>query len=130
MVVDTSAVMAVLNKEPARGAILEALAGAETRIMSTATALECVIVVEGRFGPGAAGQVDVLFPQVGIELVPVDAGQYYAAAEAWRKYGKGRHPAALNYGDCFSYALAKLSGEPILCIGNDFVRTDVTVVPL
>ncbi len=128
MVVDTSALMAIVLGEPERRRFLEAMEAAEVRLLSVGTRVETGIVVEGRHGAEGARELERFLAQARIELVPVDAAQGYAALEGFRLYGKGRHRAALNLGDCFSYALAITRGEPLLCKGDDFVHTDVALV--
>ena len=93
--------------------------------MSLATVLETSIVWEGRGGPTAGHDLDSFLEEVGIEMVPVTAEQVATARHAWRRFGKGNHPAALNFGDCFAYALAAVSGEPLLFKGEDFALTDI-----
>lgn len=93
--------------------------------MSVASLLETTMVVEGRVGSSGSFDLDALLATYEIELIPVDAEQAEAARVAWRRYGKGNHPARLNFGDCFSYALAKTTGEPLLFKGNDFSQTDI-----
>lgn len=129
MVIDTSALVAVLQDEPERRRITEALDAAETRLMSTASFVECSIILEARHGEAGRDAVDLFIAEAGIELVPVDAEQARVARRAFSQFGKGRHPAALNFGDCFSYALAKTTGRPLLYKGADFARTDLTAVP-
>ena len=128
MVVDTSALTAILRKEPERQAFLEALTTAPVRLVSSVTSLEAHMVLEGRYGPEASADLELLVYTAAIEVVPFDARQSEIAKIAWRKYGKGRHPADLNLGDCCVYGLAKAQGEPVLCKGNDFPRTDIPVV--
>lgn len=125
MVVDTSAVLAILQDEPERRSFNEALESADARLMSVATFVETSILVESRYGAEGLRDLDRLVERAGIELVPVDADQARAAREAWSRFGKGRHAAALNFGDCFSYALARVLGEPLLYKGGDFSQTDV-----
>ena len=125
MIIDTSALVAILLDEPERRAFTEAIEAAETRRLSVATLLETSIVIESRFGPEGARDLDHLVEAAGIELVPVDAEQLAITRRAFGRYGKGRHPAGLNYGDCFAYALAKTLTEPLLFKGDDFRRTDV-----
>jgi len=129
MVIDTSAVLAVLQNEPERRAFNEAIEAAERRAMSTATFVETSIVIEARYGADGLRDLDLFIAKAGIDLVPVDVEQANAARRAFSEYGRGRHPAGLNYGDCFSYALAKVLGAPLLFKGDDFVRTDVAPVP-
>ena len=125
MIVDSSALLAVLFREPDAGRYEWALGAAPACRMSLANVLESSIVWEGRGGPAAAHELDVFIEQVGIETVEVTADQVAAARHAWRRFGKGNHPAALNFGDCFAYALAAVSGEPLLFKGEDFALTDI-----
>lgn len=125
MVIDTSALLAILQDEPERHAFNEILESSDTRSMSTASFVEVSIVIESRFGREGIRDLDLFVSKAGIELVPLDEDQAILAREAFRHYGKGRHPAALNLGDCFSYALAKSRAEPLLFKGNDFSQTDL-----
>ena len=127
MVIDTSAFAAIFFAEPERKAFLDAIAAAGSRLVSAASMLETGIVLEGRQGAAAGREFDLFAVRANLQIVAVDAEQADLARSAWRKYGKGRHPAALNFGDCFSYALAKLSGEPLLAKGSDFSLTDIAV---
>jgi ribonuclease VapC len=99
-------------------------------LLSAAHLLEASIVIEGRKGDAGAVDLDLMLYRSAIEIVPVDREQAELARAAWRRFGKGRHPAALNCGDCFAYALAKQSGLPLLFVCNDFSRTDIATVPL
>jgi ribonuclease VapC len=125
MVIDTSALVAILQKEPERRAFIEAIEGADTRRMSVATFLEISIVIESRHGVAGLRDLDHFITRAAIELVAVDAEQGRIARSAFSRFGKGRHRAALNYGDCFSYALAMTVGDTLLWKGDDFVHTDV-----
>src|SRR5208283_2188705 len=125
MVIDTSALLAIFLGEPERREFMTTLTQAETRRISIANALETGIVLEARRGEAAGREFDLFLRQAKVELVPVDTEQVEIARLAWRKYGKGRHPAGLNFGDCFAYALAKTLDEPLLAKGNDFVQTDI-----
>ena len=125
MVIDTSAFLAVFLGEPERWRFLDAITQAETRCISAANTLETGIVLEARRGEAAGREFDLFLHQANVDVVSVDAEQVEIARLAWRKYGKGRHPAALNFGDCFAYALAKTLGEPLLAKGSDFARTDI-----
>lgn len=125
MVIDTSALLAIFLGEPDRGRFLEAITQAETRRISAANALETGMVLEARRGEAAGREFDLFLHQAKVEVVSVDVEQVDIARLAWRKYGKGRHPAGLNFGDCFAYALAKMLGEPLLAKGSDFARTDI-----
>jgi len=127
MVIDTSAIMAILLGESAAGQLVEALEADRTRLVSAATVVETSLVVLGRFGEMGDPQVDRLLRGIGAEVVPVGLEQVAIARDAALRFGRGRHPAALNFGDCFSYALAMESGEPLLFVGEDFAKTDVDV---
>ena len=127
MVIDTSALAAIFFHEPERDAFRDAIVAASSRLISAATLLEAGMVIEGRRGGGAGREFDLFIVRTLIKIVPIDAELADLARSAWRKYGKGRHPAGLNFGDCFSYALAKSSGEPLLAKGGDFARTDVLI---
>ena len=128
MVLDTSALVAILQRERERRAFIEAIEAADVRQMSVATFVEISIVIETRYGAEGLRDLDHFIGRAGIELVPVDAEQGTLARSAFSRFGKGRHRAGLNYGDCFSYALAIAAGEPLLFKGDDFVHTDVTMV--
>ena len=93
--------------------------------MSVANVLETSIVVEGRGGDSAAHELDTLLEKAEVELVPITFEHLEAARRAWRRFGRGNHPAALNFGDCFAYALAKATGEALLFKGKDFAQTDI-----
>ena len=125
MVIDTSAVVAILLGEPEAESFALAIAGDSQRFISAFSALEAAIVMEAKKGESAGSELDLLLHHARIEIVPVTAEQFEIARSAWRKYGKGRHPAGLNIGGCCSYALAKFAGEPLLFKGNDFSLTDV-----
>ena len=125
MIVDSSALLAILFREPDAAQFEQAIATNPECRMSVANALEASIVVEGRGGIAAAEELDVFLEAVGMELAPVAAEHFIAARRAWRQFGKGNHPAALNVGDCFAYALAEVTGEPLLFKSDDFARTDV-----
>ena len=128
MVIDTSALLAVLLQEPDAARVADAIEAGSPRLLSAATLLEASIVIESRKGEAGGRELDLLVYRGGIEIVPVDQGQAETARAAWRRFGKGRHPAALNYGDCFAYALAKSRRLPLLFRGDDFSRTDVDCV--
>jgi ribonuclease VapC len=114
-----------LNDESERRAFNEAIEKAGTCLMSTATFVESSIVIESSRGYDGLRDFDLFLAAAGIELVPVDEEQARIARDAFRRYGKGRHPAALNYGDCFTYALAKAKALPVLFKGGDFSHTDL-----
>jgi ribonuclease VapC len=127
MVIDTSAISAIFFEEPERDWFLTSIENSDVRFMSAGNVLETAIVLEARRGPMIAREFDLFAHRIRLEVVPVDNEQVEVARAAWRKYGKGRHPAALNFGDCFAYALARISGEPLLAAGNDFGRTDIAM---
>lgn len=129
LVVDTSAAVAILLAEPGRQELIAWLTGADLgRIMSAATLVELGIVVERRLGPAGSDVVSRFVRDADIEIVEVDGDAASRAVGAWRRYGKGRHRAALNFGDCFVYALAERTGYPVLCLGDDFASTDLGVL--
>jgi ribonuclease VapC len=125
MVIDTSAILAILRKEPEAERFQKLVAGAGRRLMSAISALEATCVLEGRHGEHAGAEFELLAYKMPIELVAFDARQLEMARQAWRVYGKGRHAAGLNFGDCAAYALAKSAGEPLLFKGSDFRQTDI-----
>lgn len=125
MVIDTSALLAILQDEPERRAFNEAIEAAPTCTVSVATWVETSIVIESRHGADGLRDLDHFVERAGIEIVPVESDQGRTARRAFSRFGKGRHPAGLNYGDCFSYALATDRAEPLLFKGNDFSKTDV-----
>lgn len=130
MVVDTSAIMALLLGEPVALNIAQALSASSSAVMSAATRTVLGIVAEARSGPQASAHLQSLLDDAGIEIIPLDGRGAERAVDSWRRFGKGRHPAGLNFGDCFTYALAADFELPILCVGDDFSRTDATVVDL
>jgi ribonuclease VapC len=129
MVLDTSAVLAILLDEPESAKIREAIERDSTRLLSAASLLETSIVIESRFGEAGGRELDLLLYRAEVEIVPVDRDQAEIARDAYRRYGKGRHSAGLNYGDCFSYALSRRTGEPLCFKGGDFRLTDVVPAP-
>jgi ribonuclease VapC len=126
MVVDTSAIFAIVLGEPERAAFATSIQEADRRMVSAATMVECVAVFAGR-RPGSDPMVAMrlIIDDLNLEIVPLDDVQWRAAAEGLIRYGKGQHPARLNLGDSFAYALAKVTGEPLLFKGNDFALTDI-----
>ena len=125
MIVDTSAILAVLFDEPDAERFTRAIAEAPHCRMPTANFLEAALVVEGRAGLAGGHELDLFIERAAIELVPVSVEHAQAARQAWRRFGKGNHSAGLNFGDCFAYALAEVTGEPLLYKGEDFALTDV-----
>ena len=125
MVIDSSALMAILRREPEEQDFRNAIKLASTRLLSASTRVETGIVVLGRAGEAGLEQMQALLENLRLETVPLSADHAGLAIDAFRRFGKGRHPAALNFGDCFSYALAKATGEPLLFKGDDFSQTDI-----
>lgn len=125
MILDTSALAAILFGEADADRYIRCLHEAEVCRISVATYVELSMVVEGQLGPEAGRQCDMLLRRAGVVFEPVTVEQGHLARQAFLDFGKGRHPAGLNFGDCFAYALAKASGEPLLFKGADFARTDV-----
>ncbi|MBB5574694.1 ribonuclease VapC [Rhizobium paranaense] len=123
--IDTSAIVAIFFNEPDALYYSERIADDPVRLISAATLVEAAMVIEGRFGEAGGAELDLWLHKTNLEVVAVTSEHADQARRAWRRYGKGRHPAGLNYGDCFSYALAALTGEPLLFKGNDFKQTDV-----
>jgi ribonuclease VapC len=130
MVIETSALVAMLTNEPEAERFEAAVEADRVRMMSTASYLEAAIVVEQRFGEPGGRELDLWLHRAGVDLVSVDAEQADVARSAYRRFGKGRNRAGLNYGDCFAYALAKVSGEPLLYKGDDFAHTDIGAAKL
>ena len=125
MIIDTSALVAILFDEPDAAAFAEAIVAAEVRRISAATFVETSIVVEAQTRGSGASQLDALLRTATIGIEPVSEEQARVARQAFVDFGKGRHPAGLNFGDCFSYALAKVTGEELLFKGEDFASTDI-----
>jgi ribonuclease VapC len=125
MVIDSSAILAVLLQESHAQRISDAIEIADSRLMSAVNALEAAMVIEARNGVSGAHDLDRLLLDSRVEIVPVTREHVELARGAWRRFGKGRHPARLNLGDCLAYALAKATGEPLLFVGDDFAKTDV-----
>lgn len=125
MIVDSSALVAILFKEADAATFASALRDARACAVAAPTVVEATMVAEGRAGPGMASELDDLLGAVDAEIVPFTAEHAALARDAWRRYGKGRHPAGLNLGDCFAYALAVARDEALLFKGDDFAQTDV-----
>ncbi len=128
MVIDTSALLAILQDEPERDSFTGEIAAAPVCRTSAATFLEASMVLESRQGADGVRLLDLLIESADVEVAPVDFAQARIARQAFANFGKGRHPAGLNYGDCFAYALARQLGEPLLCKGEDFSRADLALV--
>ena len=125
MIVDSSAVLAVIFGEPDAERFTDAIAGAEACRMAAPTWFEASMVVEGRGGVAAAQRLDDFMAEAGMEVVAFTPDHGKLARSAWRRFGKGRHRAGLNFGDCMVYAVARLDDEELLFKGDDFIHTDV-----
>lgn len=127
MVLDTSAVIAVLQSESDADRLIATIEGAEELTMSAASVLEASIVLFTRYGDFGDRELDLFLHRLSVRVVSVTPEHLEMARSGLRRFGKGRHAAGLNYGDCFSYALAVSRGEPLLFTGEDFSKTDVLV---
>lgn len=125
MIVDTSALAAIVFKEPEHHVLVAKLAGSGPRGVGTPTIVECGILFTARLGVDARALLVRLLQEFEIAVVPFGDEHWRAAVGAFDRFGKGRHPAGLNFGDCFAYSVAHLSGEPLLCTGGDFAKTDL-----
>ena len=125
MVLDASAVIAILLQEPEAQALSDKIESDPIRYISAVNWLETQLVLNGRYGPSGGAKADTFFRELGVEIVPLDAIHVHTALEAWQQYGKGRHPAGLNLGDCCAYATAVLKNQPLLYKGDDFKRTAI-----
>jgi ribonuclease VapC len=125
MVVDSSALVAILRKEPEAARFTRAILRDSVRLISAANLLEVAIVIDNQAGLSAGRRLDAFVERAGIDIEPVTEAQVRIARQAYVDYGRGNHPAALNFGDCFAYALAKATGEPLLFKGHDFEQTDI-----
>jgi ribonuclease VapC len=128
MVIDTSAILAILLQEPEAEFFIHLLATDIKRLISAGTLLESMMVIEARKGESGGRELDLLLHRAKVDIIPFDDEQAEIARHAWQRYGKGRHVAGLNFGDCFAYALSKVSNEPLLFKGNDFKQTDIKVI--
>ena len=125
MVIDTSAIVAILRDEPRADALRRAIVADPVRLVPATCVLEARMVLVSRRGEHVIAEIDLWLTKIGASVIPVDADLADVATQAWLSYGKGRHPASLNFADCLSYALAKRADEPLLFVGEDFSRTDV-----
>lgn len=122
MVLDTSAIIAILFSEPGAHRLEEAVLGASRVVVSAGSRVEAGIVALARRGEAAEAELALLLDRLRVDIAPVTASHAEHALDAFRQFGKGRHPASLNFGDCFSYALARTLGKPLLFVGDDFTR--------
>ncbi|MBN1959902.1 MAG: type II toxin-antitoxin system VapC family toxin [Deltaproteobacteria bacterium] len=128
MVIDTSAIIAILLREPEADELATFLIHDAKRLLSAFNAFEVAAVISARKGPSGVREFDLFLHHTAIEIVPLTADHVLLARQAYLTYGKGRHPASLNLGDCCSYALSKFSGESLLFKGMDFLQTDIIAV--
>ena len=128
MVIDTSALVAIMYNEDGAARLVAAIEQSPVRLISAGTVIEAALVLLGRYGERGEVQLDTLLRSIRAEIVAVDADQVALARDAARSFGRGRHQASLNFGDCFSYALAVSRGEPLLFVGEDYRHTDVRPV--
>lgn len=125
MVIDTSAIVAILSDEPERPAFNEQIITATRRLLSAASYTEAGIVLTSKHGRVGGHYLSLFVARAEIDVCPIDRDQAEIAIEAYERFGKGRHLAGLNYGDCFAYALSRATNEPLLFKGQDFIHTDV-----
>ncbi len=125
MIVDTSAIVAIFFRESGYEEVLQKLDRARAIAIGAPTLVECGIVLSARLERDARGMLSRFLAESNFFIIPFTDVHYGTAVTAWLKFGKGRHPAALNFGDCLTYAIAKLAGEPLLCVGSDFSQTDL-----
>ena len=128
MIVDSSALLALVFREPSWERIVEAMDAAPVVAVGTPTLAETGIVLHARLGDRAPGLLERLLDELDVVEIAFGVVHWREAVAAYRRFGKGRHPAALNFGDCMTYATARLTGEPLLCVGDDFPRTDLELV--
>ena len=127
MIIDSSAIIALARREPRYEELLAKLTRATRRGVGSPTLVEAGLVLRARLGTDPTGFIDRLLRDFDIEVIPLGEPHWREALSAYARFGKGLHPAALNYGDCMSYAVARLSDEPLLCVGNDFAKTDLVL---
>lgn len=127
MILDSSALVAVLLREPGWQALLGRIAADEAAAVGAPTLAEAGLVLTARLGRDARRLLSAFVREAGITVLPFVEEHARVAVEAYARYGKGRHPAALNFGDCLTYAVARLSGQPLLCVGDGFPRTDLPI---
>ena len=125
MVIDTSAWIALLTREPEAARLAAAMEADPVRLMSAAALVEVSVVLASRYGEAGMHELDLAIAKAGVTVESVTPSQALLAREAWQRFGKGRHTAGLNFGDCFSYALARETGEALLFKGEDFQQTDL-----
>jgi ribonuclease VapC len=127
MIVHASALLAIVFREPGYERLLERMDRADAVAAGTPTLTETGIVLHARLGDGSRGMLERLLDELSIAEIPFGEVHWREAVDAFRRFGRGRHPASLNFGDCLTYAVASLAGEPLLFVGDDFARTDISV---
>lgn len=125
MILDSSAIVAMLLREPESDQLIEKVTLAQAVGVGAPTLAEAAIVLSARLGQDCRGLLSRFLEESGAVVIPFDRPHYVASADAWLRYGRGRHPAALNFGDCLSYAVAQVAQQPLLCTGGDFPQTDL-----
>ena len=125
MILDSSAIVAVLTNEPGSASILAKLSGPQALGVGAPTLVETALVLSTRVDSSAREMLDRFLAELDVAVIPFSEAHWREAADAFRRFGKGRHAAALNFGDCMSYAVAKLARKPLVCIGEDFLKTDL-----
>jgi ribonuclease VapC len=128
VILDSSAIVSVLLAEPGSRGLAELMAGADRLGVGAATLVEASIVLTARAGPAGVAALEALLADAEVTVVPFTDAHWRVARSAFARFGEGRHPAALNLGDCYSYATARVAGQPLLCVGDDFPRTDLPLV--
>lgn len=130
MIVDSSALVAVLLREPGHESVLTCLTSADTLAAGGPTLAETGIVLAARLGVVGRTLLARFVQESGLEIVPCGSRHWGVAVDAFLRYGKGRHPAGLNFGDCLTYSVAHVADQPLLCVGDDFAKTDLRLVEL
>ena len=128
MILDSSAVIAILLREPEHETLLDRLAESDTAAIGAPTLTECGIVLSARLDAQGKTLLERFLQEAALTVIPFGPEHHSRAVDAYLRYGKGRHPAALNFGDCMTYATARLAAAPLLCVGNDFAQTDLQLV--
>lgn len=127
MILDSSAIIAIFIQEPGYEELLQKIQNSGETGIGAPTLVECAIVLNARLGRDSRGMLARFLEEAQVTVVPFTDQHFGTAVTAWTRYGKGRHPAGLNFGDCLSYAVARLAGLPLLCVGDDFSQTDLAL---
>lgn len=128
MILDSSALIAVVLREPAADSLAHVMSGADELAVGAPTLVETGLVLTARAGPAGTRGLERVLATATVDVLPFTDDHWRTAVQAFERFGKGRHPAALNLGDCYSYASARLAGRPLLCLGDDFPQTDLALV--